>query len=72
MILYHKPYSRREKTSQANEMSVFTSVMERKRNETTSSAAANGYGGTSKQGVTLLGEERLSPREDVKLSLTAQ
>jgi hypothetical protein len=25
-----------------------------------------------KQGVTLLGEERLSPREDVKLSLTAQ
>jgi hypothetical protein len=37
VILYHKPYSRREKTSQA------------KRNETTSSAAANGYGGTSKQ-----------------------
>ena len=35
VIIYHQPYSRREQTSQVNEMSVFTSEMERKRNETT-------------------------------------
>jgi hypothetical protein len=48
-----------EKTSQANEMSDFTSEMERKRNETTSQARLLEFGEDVKKRLRLLSEVAL-------------
>ena len=52
----HNPYSRQGETSRAAQADLFTSVMERKRNEMSSQARR----------CLSFSEERLSPREDVK------
>ena len=62
------PHSRSEQTSQANEMSVFTSEMQRKRSETTSQARLRVFGEDVKKRLRLLSEVVL---RTVKRSLAA-